>query len=499
MQHVEGKENVSVLRIFDACLNTEDAFTTKRLSVENMDTFEAVRFFFSQEEICASRNFYGEWKAISLTDANDYIALKTIILPWSYEDSKGTIFSILAEYGAYESWFDKRKISSGSDWYIVNLTHKMKDLSYNAFTLLTNHFAKDIFNSPMQAVKRVFRDRLEHSSLDKCLRDILGVESILAPNNLSLIEWISPVKKRHIGIYEKVMEKYLVGGKYSEIRESERSLYYIDQFLDWASDDELDFVNGINNEQYQDLLDTWVKSRSTTMVSAIYDSDLIYCIKILVKLCGIKNLKEYITYMFKTVGNLEYDLENASFSDYEDARIVFSDYINMYDRLVSGGFVLKKPKWRFKKYSELARAHDDILYLTQIKEERKLEMKEESYKKIKESYEKYKYSEDKYAVVPPASLKSIVNEGIALNHCVKTYIDKVLEQKTNILFIRRPEDLEKPFFTLEIKDGFVRQCHGFNNCNIDKAEGLEKFLERYCKEKDIAFSEIQADRILAVG
>lgn len=63
-----------------------------------------------------------------------------------------------------------------------------------------------------------------------------------------------------------------------------------------------------------------------------------------------------------------------------------------------------------------------------------------------------------------ASQEELIKEGKILSHCVGTYAKSVSERKTCILFIRKIEDPEIPFFTLEYKNGEVVQNRGKSNC-----------------------------------
>lgn len=65
----------------------------------------------------------------------------------------------------------------------------------------------------------------------------------------------------------------------------------------------------------------------------------------------------------------------------------------------------------------------------------------------------------------PSKLEELKNEGEVLHHCVGTYMEKVRKGETMIFFIRRKEEPEKPFYTLEWK-GRVIQCRGSRNCDM---------------------------------
>ncbi|MCI9202387.1 MAG: hypothetical protein HFI97_01595 [Lachnospiraceae bacterium] len=88
----------------------------------------------------------------------------------------------------------------------------------------------------------------------------------------------------------------------------------------------------------------------------------------------------------------------------------------------------------------------------------------------------------------PNELDELKREGETLHHCVGTYRDRVARGDTMIFFIRRETDPDQPFYTLEWK-GRVRQCRGFNNCDMTPEVRAfvdifqEKMLE--CEEKPL--------------
>jgi hypothetical protein len=72
-------------------------------------------------------------------------------------------------------------------------------------------------------------------------------------------------------------------------------------------------------------------------------------------------------------------------------------------------------------------------------------------------------------------------EGKILHHCVASYAQNHADGKTNIFFIRKLEDKETPFYTLELKakDGkfYVNQNRGKNNCA--RTEIVIKFEQKW--------------------
>ena len=72
----------------------------------------------------------------------------------------------------------------------------------------------------------------------------------------------------------------------------------------------------------------------------------------------------------------------------------------------------------------------------------------------------------KFMFVVPKSAEDLKREGQTLHHCVATYADRVARKETMIIFVRRVEAPEEPFFTMEWRDNRVIQCRGSHNCGM---------------------------------
>ena len=57
----------------------------------------------------------------------------------------------------------------------------------------------------------------------------------------------------------------------------------------------------------------------------------------------------------------------------------------------------------------------------------------------------------------------MINEGKVLDHCVAQYARDHAKALTSIFFVRRLDEKDKPYYTLEWKDGEINQNHGYKN------------------------------------
>lgn len=86
----------------------------------------------------------------------------------------------------------------------------------------------------------------------------------------------------------------------------------------------------------------------------------------------------------------------------------------------------------------------------------------------------------------PNKLDELKTEGEALHHCVGTYMEKVRKGEMMIFFIRKEEEPDKPFYTLEWK-GRVVQCRGLHNCDMTpKVKAFVQIFQEKMTEYDNA-------------
>lgn len=102
---------------------------------------------------------------------------------------------------------------------------------------------------------------------------------------------------------------------------------------------------------------------------------------------------------------------------------------------------------------------------------------------ILEVKEKYEYKDKEYAVVAPEKVNDILYEGYVLHHCVdkgENYFDRILKKETFILFLRKSEEIDKPYYTLEIEPGgTIRQIRTEYNRQNDDIKRAERFLQEW--------------------
>lgn len=189
------------------------------------------------------------------------------------------------------------------------------------------------------------------------------------------------------------------------------------------------------------------------------------CLKNLMDIYGEHRLSEYLEHIETVID--------------DDCLSYYCGYVRHLHEI---GEFAKRFEWdvRDDRLRENARAVYDIgnmLYRNNM----------DDFQSMSESWKQYEYQDEEFMVVSPQNPIEMIEEGIKLRHCASSFISLVTEGKTTILFIRKTNDSSKPYFTLEIRNGRIRQCHGFANRNVPAGSRLLTFLQEYCRHKGIMF------------
>lgn len=91
--------------------------------------------------------------------------------------------------------------------------------------------------------------------------------------------------------------------------------------------------------------------------------------------------------------------------------------------------------------------------------------------------EKYVFKSNGLTIRPAESSDELIKEGTALTHCVGRYADGYAKGETDIFFIRKASELNKSYYTIEIKKDKIIQIHGKNNRSpsVDVQEFIKAF------------------------
>mgnify|MGYP004615877149 FL=1 len=177
----------------------------------------------------------------------------------------------------------------------------------------------------------------------------------------------------------------------------------------------------------------------------------------------------------------------------EDVFRIFSDALNLFKQISN----TNRPDidlYACKDVNELHRYHNMLIEINIAdKETRDKEEQERLNKLAAKLYdqrkEKFEYADDNFSIIVPEEMNKITKEGVYLHHCVGGYISRVAEGRTNILFLRRNEEIEIPFFTIEVNNhNEIIQIHGLYNRWLGNEPDAVKFVINWIHEKGIKCS-----------
>lgn len=161
----------------------------------------------------------------------------------------------------------------------------------------------------------------------------------------------------------------------------------------------------------------------------------------------------------------------------------YGDYLLMCEGL---NYDLKNDFVLFPR--NLPHAHDAVNELS-------AEDKSEVYnKRIAMDYERlikrYSFKSGGLLITAPRSAEELVTEGHKLHHCVGSYIKRVAYNECMILFVRETKNPDKPFCTLEVRDGTIYQARIYKN--QAPPVKVQRFIDRWKKEVLYAAADLQA-------
>ena len=170
------------------------------------------------------------------------------------------------------------------------------------------------------------------------------------------------------------------------------------------------------------------------------------------------NLKEKLTEIGKYV-----KIEKALKYLNGQGKMRLGDYTDYLKECSLLGYDMKNKKILFPE--NLQQAHETTLNAVRVAKD---EIREREFKKgIKKVYDKPEFTDGHLLIRPAESIDELCEESKALCHCVRTYADKVCSSRCAILFVRKAEEPDLPYYTLELSPkGDIVQCRGNHNCDM---------------------------------
>lgn len=190
----------------------------------------------------------------------------------------------------------------------------------------------------------------------------------------------------------------------------------------------------------------------------------------LTRLMEITTLKEIVKYSFNQL--------NKSEIHFYDISLFVNTWTDYLDECQMLGIDTALSKNLFP--NDLRKAHKKTAEAIKYKEDEEINRK---IRNQQTELQHLNFESNNLFIRPALSSKELFEEGKKLEHCVRNgeYAKRFANKKIAILFLRKKEDPDTPFYTVEISREFeqVTQCQGFDNAHPTKE--VEDFMNIYKK------------------
>ena len=367
-------------------------------------------------------------------------------------------FLVNEGYGDNKVWVKKKNYAANKFHYSIKQLEYLDDLEALKYTGFREFIAYKINKSPythsipISDIIHYIRFQSMYPVVEQlCKRGFVATLEDEIRNRAnygkSLMDLSAKKVTDVVGLPERLIKVYLKGPDYYTRLETFRALYCLDpdvreEDITWLE------LHGIRSAQVEDVL---------------HESQM-----------SIMRLCEY--------------LENVRINQCFAPNNAITDWRDYLHAAKTIGVDLTDNKARYP--SSLKREHDRAVAKQKLVLDAK---KDESFQMETERYGGlYSYKTDAYMIIPPKNMKDLFEEGRKLNHCVGSYSDRIVEGKGCIMFIRKTEEPDKPYFTIEINrsGNYVEQLRANSNRRINHSteKELVKFLKEWSKKKNVALN-----------
>lgn len=174
----------------------------------------------------------------------------------------------------------------------------------------------------------------------------------------------------------------------------------------------------------------------------------------------------------------------------------WEDYLRMCDQegKDTSDEMIYRPRELKRRHNEMVEEIRKRQMIEQMKRDRKTNAEyarrmrkkfpgaEENLKAVRKKFE---YENEEYQIIVPKHLTEIVAEGNALHHCAgasERYFERIMNHETYICFLRKANEPNIPFYTIEVEPGgTIRQHRSY----FDEEPGIKEirgFLKEWQRE-----------------
>lgn len=360
--------------------------------------------------------------------------------------------------------FDTGELVEGISWLCKDVQN-VPSMPYWSITELFN-FCTEIFLQSEYCKKAVEENLTEFERRNyRISMSQIGKFYYLMCHNSGLLEsllktdvWSLMNSLDSIDIKEKAVKKAVVFT--SDVLEWFKELEMgtlMNEFSKVMSNDEMKiFINFANHSWFRKKYDKTEVTRTFLPLARVMHEDVG---------CRLVDVLRYL--LRQTYIHSEFSREK-----FLDAMRVYRDYTQMrLDRKAQGAE--RFPNHLYKAHNLLAKNASMFN-----------DVDDDAFKNGVSSYEKaltkdFEVDGFEYIVIAPQTLQDLFNEGSSLHHCVASYGKLIAKRETAVMFLRKKEDENTPWITLEVQNRRVTQaCANWNEDCMTSHSDIIKAYER---------------------
>lgn len=397
--------------------------------------------------------------------------------------------------------------------------------SYELASIITKKYKYNINRDNTQFNTKLLEERVISFMDNKQARFVAETEQVFEENT----SWseLQPLARINDGEFINTLYGVDYEGRYNLKELRERNLYNksFEIILKTSPKEILDNLLGLNLEQAQPIhkimgvsLETYNKAIERGAIRILFDNrDYIGG-----KKNGICDINKTESEWFETIDEMKHyeeDLQfyNIDYGDYYQRgrgllEILLSSYANeevfrhnysfgkfsnyVINETINQGYNrVRDFVSELRDYLRMCK-QDDIkptLYSSYLKQTHDITSRNHNVKVEKENEEVFKsrykdfkeYKGKFYSVVAPKDSNDLKKEGDKLNHCVASYIKRVIDGECLIYFLRK--DKEESLITFEVRHNTIVQVKGLHNRKPTENEqqALKEFAK--CRKMEVNF------------
>lgn len=379
---------------------------------------------------------------------------------------------------------NEKLISIGKDSKLIDKIISRKEVSY-----------RDSYLKRHKALSMIILDFLYRVSKDLGFSDKIFGDLNIVDLDVFLTSLLNILNSRSISVLnfminyglegsleELLNDNELLIGKYMISSSQRKSLFKLINLLKKLNysisiKTLLPIVNNFNGDEIE-LVCKFVEVHNEVNERFCLDSsfktkDLTNILECIADINGyLKDLTGFLNYYMKLLFKESY-IKVSDKVNFSDVLYTYLDYIRLYN-------ICEEYNLDILNYSlypkNITLEHDNLSLIVNenisnlnvsksmksLEEERKMN---ELFKNMVSSYKYLEYKGEKYSIVAPNSYLDLKVEGEKLSHCIAGYKYAVIKGSSKILFVRKTDDIDTPYYTLEVRGNKVWQLRGYDNKN----------------------------------